>query len=68
MGKERIMLTWDELVAMSPNETKDAITKSLADIMLSNGRVRLDYMTPQQFDMAVYLLRQFKALAQPPRG
>lgn len=56
------MFTVAELKIVTEEGAKKAINKSLTDLMVVRGQVKLDGMSRQEIDLAVHMLRQFRVM------
>lgn len=56
------MFTPGELEVIGKDEAGEAINKSVGDLIMDQGRVNLADLSPQQLDLVIYMIRQFKAI------
>lgn len=56
------MFTPGELEIIGKDEAGEAICKSVGDLLMDGGHANLADLSPQQIDLVIYMLRQFKAI------
>lgn len=57
------MFTVAELEIVGENQARIAINKSIEDLIMAEGRIRLDYLTRQQLDLVIHMIRHARAMA-----